>query len=81
MIKSRCAVSLLALLPVPVATVFFATSQRELQLQDIEETLSCFEDAYLNKHLIYQVVELIVLRLAPELGSQGVEELYVERMI
>jgi len=80
-IKSRCAISLLALLPVPVASAFFATPQRERQLEHIEEILSSFEDAYLNKHLIYQVVELIILRLAPELGSKGVEELYKEHMI
>lgn len=80
-IKSGCAVSLLALLPAQVASVFFATSQREIQLEHIEETLSCFEDSYLNKHLIYQVVELMIIRLVPELGSHGVEELYRQHMI
>lgn len=79
-IKDRCAASLLALLPVRVATIYFATSQREVQLEHMKETLSSFEDAYLNKHLIYQIVELIVVRLAPELGVQGVQELFEERM-
>ncbi|KAF2854036.1 hypothetical protein T440DRAFT_465057 [Plenodomus tracheiphilus IPT5] len=79
-IKSRCAASLLALLPKKVAAAYFTTSDREVHLQHIEEFLDSFEDVYLNKHLIYQLVELIVLRLAPELGLRGVQELFEERM-
>jgi hypothetical protein len=43
--------------------------------------LSCLDDAYLNKHLIFQIVELIVVRLVPELGEQGVRELMDERSV
>ncbi|KAI8941112.1 hypothetical protein NX059_002350 [Plenodomus lindquistii] len=79
-IKNQCAASLLALLPARVAAVYFATSERNVQLHHIEEFLSSFEDAYLNKHLIYQIIELFVVRLAPELGIQGVHELFEERI-
>jgi hypothetical protein len=46
----------------------------------MEELLGCLDDTYLNKHLIFQIVELIVLRLVPELGQQGVRDLMEERM-
>lgn len=71
---------MLDLLPPQVATVVFASVERNVQLQEVEATLNCFEDAYMNKHLVYQIVELLVVRLAPELGQRGVQELMEERM-
>jgi len=38
------------------------------------------DDAYLNKHLIFQILELVIVRLVPELGEQGVRELIEERI-
>lgn len=79
-IKRKCAVALLDLLPPKVATAFFATQSHEAQLGQIEEILGCFNDTYLNKHLIFQIVELIVVRLFPELGEQNVRDLMEERI-
>jgi hypothetical protein len=79
-IKSRCAARLLGLLPPKVAAAFYASESRVVQLQQVEEVLDCLDDAYLNKHLIFQIVELIVLRLVPELGARGVGELLEERL-
>lgn len=59
-------------MPTALATTFFATRIRGIQLDDIERTLSCLDDPYLNKHLVFQIIELILLRLVPELGEQGV---------
>lgn len=42
--------------------------------------LNTFSDSYCNKHLLYGVVELIVVRLLPELAEKGVEELLEERL-
>lgn len=78
-IKSRCAASLLGLLPPKVAVAFFASDSKVAQHQQVEEMLECLEDTYLNKHLIFQILELIILRLAPELESQGVRDLMEER--
>lgn len=78
-IKHNCAATLLGLLPPTIARAFFATHQHEAQLQQLEDILDCLEDEYLNKHLIFQIVELIVLRLVPELGEQGVRDLLEER--
>ncbi|KAF9690922.1 hypothetical protein EKO04_010973 [Ascochyta lentis] len=79
-IKRRCAASLLGLLPPKVAAAFFASDNRVAQHQQVEGILECLEDTYLNKHLIFQILELIVLRLAPELGQQGVRDLMEERI-
>lgn len=79
-IKRLCAATLLDLLPGRVASAFFATDARTMQLRQVEELLSCLDDAYLNKHLIYQIVELVIVRLVPELGERGVQELLEERL-
>jgi hypothetical protein len=79
-IKRRCAASLLRLLPPKVAAAFFASQKPVAQHQQIEEILECLEDTYLNKHLIFQILELIVLRLAPEMEQQGVRDLMEERI-
>jgi hypothetical protein len=79
-IKRCCAATLLDLSPPKIASVFFASENRAEQLRQIEELLDCLNDAYLNKHLIFQIVELIVLRLVPELGERGVRELMEERL-
>jgi hypothetical protein len=51
------------------------------QLRQVEDILGCLDDSYLNKHLIFQIIELLVLRLAPELGEHGVCELMAERSV
>lgn len=53
---------------------------RELQLRDIERTLDLFGDKYMNKHLLYRIVELVVVRLVPEMSERGVQELMEERI-
>jgi hypothetical protein len=80
-IKYRCAVSILGLVPSKLASTFFAAEDRNAQLAEIEEILSCLDDSYLNKHLVFQIVELLILRLVPELGEQGVRELMEERSV
>jgi hypothetical protein len=79
-IKHRCAATLLNLIPPKVAAAFFASHEHDVQIRQMEDLLSCLDDAYLNKHLIFQILELIVLRLFPELGDKGVKELLEERM-
>jgi len=46
----------------------------------MEDVLDGFEDSYCNKHLLYGVVELIIVRLIPEMAEKGVEELLQERL-
>ncbi|KAH8910218.1 hypothetical protein BR93DRAFT_935858 [Coniochaeta sp. PMI_546] len=50
-------------------------------LSEIETgVLDVFSDAYCNKHLVYGIVELVLVRLMPELAERGVIELLEERL-
>lgn len=44
------------------------------------DILDVFSDPYCNKHLIYGALELILVRLMPELVEKGVAELWEERL-
>lgn len=50
-------------------------------LDEIERgILDVFSDAYCNKHLVYGVLELVLVRLLPELTEKGALELWEERI-
>ncbi|XXH04691.1 hypothetical protein Hte_011113 [Hypoxylon texense] len=50
-------------------------------LSEIEtDILDVFSDAYCNKHLVYGILELVLVRLMPELTEKGVIELWEERL-
>lgn len=52
----------------------------EAILMEIERgILDVFSDAYCNKHLVYGALELILVRLLPELTEKGALELWAER--
>ncbi|KAI1752921.1 PXA domain-containing protein [Xylaria castorea] len=51
------------------------------RLSDIETGIvDVFSNAYFNKHLIYGILELVLIRLVPELTEKGVGELWEERL-
>ncbi len=47
---------------------------------EVEGELDAWGDVYLNKHLGYAALELVAVRVLPELGEQRVEELLKERL-
>jgi hypothetical protein len=50
-------------------------------LSEIEAgILDVFSDPYCNKHLMYGALELVLVRLVPELAEKGVVELWEERL-
>lgn len=49
-------------------------------VDELEHLLLVFDDAYCNKHLIYSLLELVLVRLMPELSEKGVAELWEERL-
>lgn len=49
-------------------------------LDELDSLLSVVEDEYCNKHLLYSVLELLLVRLMPELSEKGVVELWEERL-
>lgn len=44
------------------------------------DILDVFSDPYCNKHLMYGALELVLVRLMPELGEQGIAQLWEERL-
>lgn len=44
------------------------------------DILDVFSDPYCNKHLMYSALELVLVRLVPELSEKGVVELWEERL-
>ena len=93
-IKRSCAESILGILPPVIARRFFAIQhdgshdpvatdpekEREQMLADIEDVLDIFGDPYMNKHLVFGIVELCLVRLVPEIGEKGVKGLMQERL-
>lgn len=71
---------MLAALPSSIACRFFATRDRGAMQEQIETLLDCLGDGYLNKHLVFSVLELIVVRLVPEMAEKGVVGLMEERL-
>lgn len=54
----------------------------ERVLDDIETGfLDIFSDPYCNKHLLYSLLELVIVRLMPELAERGVVDLLEERLL
>ncbi|KAE9991647.1 hypothetical protein EG327_011268 [Venturia inaequalis] len=92
LIRRRCAEAVANILPVAAGARFFGLTQvasgeavdddntREAVVGEVEQVLGVFGDAYMNKHVIFGVLGLVVVRLAPELGGKGVGELMGERV-
>lgn len=79
-IKHDAAASLFKLLPPSVTRTYYASTDEQVIINRIEsDLLDPFQDQYLNKHLVYEILELLLLRLIPELGEQSVGELLAER--
>lgn len=52
----------------------------ERLVDEVEGMLMVLSDEYCNKHLMYSILELVLVRLMPELSDKGVEELWDERL-
>jgi len=88
-IRRRCAETLLEVMPLAVQDVFFGldsgsmgerVENMESRVKEVEEVLDVFGDSYCNRHLMFGVVDLVLVRLMPELAEKGVEELLQERL-
>ncbi|KAK7521233.1 PXA domain-containing protein [Phyllosticta citriasiana] len=76
-IKRRAAQAVLAATPAAVRPRLFGRARPKRQ---VERLLDVLGDPYLNKHLVFGLVELVVVRLLPELGEKGVDALMEERL-
>ncbi|KAK8153679.1 PXA domain-containing protein [Phyllosticta citrichinensis] len=81
-IKRRAAQAVVAATPAAVRPRLFgrARSDDAVQRRQVERLLDVLGDPYLNKHLVFGLIELIVVRLLPELGEKGVDALMEERL-
>jgi len=84
-IRRRCAEAILSLVPPRVSRVYFNVDAdkegEDEMLRQVEDILDVFGDAYCNKHLVYNILELVIVRLVPELGESTPSELLSERGI
>lgn len=79
-VRARAARDLLGLVPGPVAAVFFASPDPDRWRCQVEtDMLDLFSDPYLNRHLIYAALELVLVRLLPELAEETWSDLMKER--
>ncbi|KAF2403637.1 hypothetical protein EJ06DRAFT_285739 [Trichodelitschia bisporula] len=76
-ILRRCAEVCAAAMPAPARAVYFGGRDA---VAEIEGMLGVFGDGYLNRHLVFGILERIVVRLAPEVAEQGVGGLMAERV-
>lgn len=84
-IRRRCAETIASAVPDVVSFRYFNVRKadegaHEKVIDEVEEMLGVLGDAYLNKHLMYNLIELFVVRLLPEMGEKGVNELMKERL-
>ncbi|KAL8996258.1 MAG: hypothetical protein Q9169_004189 [Polycauliona sp. 2 TL-2023] len=78
-IRRHCAETLCSFVPAILSRA--AGMSRQELIQEVEDELDVWGDAYLNKHLAYQILELVVVRILPEMGEKGVKELMESRGI
>ena len=79
-IKRHAAQSLSSLVPGLVTHKFCSTDDDEEVTNQIEhDVLDFLDDQYLNKHLVYAILELVLIKLVPELEEQPISELLAER--
>ena len=79
LIRQRCAQAILTLIPARIQDTYFGPGI-DRRVREMEDVLDVFGDSYCNKHLLYGIVELIIVRLIPEMAEKGVEELLQERL-
>jgi hypothetical protein len=79
-IRWRSASSIFTLLPRFATQTYYSTQDEDRIISAIEDDmLRPFEDEYLNKHIVYSILELVLVRIMPELGEQPVSALLAER--
>ncbi|KAI9727452.1 MAG: hypothetical protein M1834_008396 [Cirrosporium novae-zelandiae] len=94
-LRRRCAEAIASVLPESVMKLYFPLSppskdkdgdegdetKNELLVREIEEHfVRIFEDGYMNRRVVYGILEALVLGTVPELGGRGVEELMGGRL-
>ena len=69
---------ILALVPPVVQKIYYGDEANARRT--VEEMLDVFGDAYCNKHLVFGIIELLVVRLMPEMAAKHAGELLGEKI-
>jgi len=77
-IKHTTASAIASLVPPLVARRAFGSVDE--MVAEVETELEVWDDGYLNRHLAYQVLELVLVRVLPEMGERGVRGLMEGRV-
>ncbi|RMD44442.1 hypothetical protein DV735_g691, partial [Chaetothyriales sp. CBS 134920] len=79
-LRQQAASDLLSLIPKPIKQIYYTTTSEEEMRQAVEEeVLQAFDDRSMNRHLLYSVIDLIVVSLLPELVEKTPAELLADR--
>lgn len=78
-IKHACAQSILSLLPPSLCRRLWGADQ-DGWAEEVEVELDVWNDSWMNKHLAYKVLDLIIVRVLPEVAEKGVQELMEARL-
>ena len=74
-IRTRCAAAVVRILPKSALSTLFASHEPAYVEGQVAEMLDCFEDPYINKHLLFAIVDLVFSRLFPEIQDQRISDL------
>jgi hypothetical protein len=86
-IQRKCAATVVDVVGLEVGARYFQLGsngskeeRRQALVDEVEKLLGVLGDAYFNRHLIFGIISLVVVRLVPEMEHKGVGELMRERV-
>ncbi|KAI9806365.1 MAG: hypothetical protein M1825_006480 [Sarcosagium campestre] len=68
--QAECAAALLALVPAPLRVLYFGTLRTDTQHEQVVRLLDVLQDDYCNRHLLFALLELCLVRVCPELAVE-----------
>lgn len=74
-IKRQCASAMIRALPEFIRLKLFASQEPAAIQIEAEEMLDAFGDPYINKHVLFALVDLVFSRLFPEIQEQNISAL------
>lgn len=78
-IREAAVQALLQRIPTLLKRHYFGANEHEWR-EPIERHLDLFGEREVNRHLVYQILELVVVRLVPEIGETKIYKLMAERV-
>jgi hypothetical protein len=79
-LKKKAAEAILGGIPKTARRVYFASDDEDGQLEAVLGWLDLLGDGYLNRHLVFGILELLVVRIMPEITEKGVGEMLDEKL-